>query len=461
MRIFNLRLLIIGAVILEALLFFSLPAVVQAGCCICDLAPVSSRGGSGINCVSGALQLFDCFALCGQTNTPGYPKYVADCRSEPACPQPPEESCCLRIKKIDNTIDQCVGNIFQEECLSDKGFSTTKAIYYKKSCDDVNACQAIGRKYDPDYFKDDEDGEKKESPLIFTPQVTIPGKVKIGGKDFFVNKGEGIVVDGSLIAKYVAVTFQWLLGAVGVVAVAFVAYGGLLWLTAFGNPEAINKARKTILDSLVGVILVAVSYVLLSQINERLVAFKPLKIEKVQRCELEASATTAVPDECQSISINIGSCDVRQVNSANITVEGSHVALYLQPVVADRFEQWMNAFANQTGVTIQVNSMFRTYEYQSCLFEKLGSKQANAPCTSTHEQGRAVDFNIYSLSKEEYNTLKSLGSIYGFLPQNPNQGQPESWHFTYVEDDAKRSVGEVCPDSACRNLNYPPKEGCF
>ncbi len=181
--------------------------------------------------------------------------------------------CCVNQKAI----GVCAVSTQGECVVKGGGINTTSSTWkwYDNNCEELGECT---------FYTD----VKEKPPLEFIPSVTIPGMIKLGGKTFSINKGEGIVVDGLLLAKYIAVVFQWLLGAVGVVAVAFVAYGGLLWLTAFGNPEAINKARKTIIDSLVGVVLVVASYVLLNQVNSKLVVFKPLQIEPVIGIPLES-----------------------------------------------------------------------------------------------------------------------------------------------------------------------------
>ncbi len=181
--------------------------------------------------------------------------------------------CCINQK----TIGECQ-TLSQGECIvkgGGVGSANPTWKWYDNSCSQLGECIFYAST------------NKERKPFEFVPSVTIPGEIKFGGKTFSVNKGQGIKVDGWLLAKYIALVFQWLLGAVGVVAVAFIAYGGLMWLTAFGNAEAINRAKKTIFDALVGVVLVLTSFVLLNQVNERLVIFKSLDIKPVPKIPLE------------------------------------------------------------------------------------------------------------------------------------------------------------------------------
>jgi len=443
----------------------------QVGCCECR-PPLYISQGESRDCRKGNVtDKMSCMILCGYTaeqmetelNGPsiGYPKYSAGC-DQNDCPiegYTVPETCCVREKKIDNTIDQCVSGTDRSDCITTVEFSTTKGHFYERSCDEVNSCQAIGRVYDPDY--DLTAAEKGERPdVVFKPQVSIPGSIKFGNQTFTVNQGQNIEVDGSLIAKYISLLFKWLIGAIGVVSVAVMAYGGMQWLAAMGSASQIDKAKTTIKDAVIGLLLGAASWSILFLINPRLISFEPLSIEEVKRCELEVADYGTPPANCQTLASDKGTCNVVDVSTADVTLAGPHIAPYLQAPVAVAFAHWMSDFHSQTGIAAQVNSMFRTPAYQACLYENLGASLANKPCTSTHEQGRAVDINTNTLTQEQYNLLKTYGNIYGFRPQNPNKGEPESWHFTYYEDDAIRSVTEVCPNTVCTGNITPPK-GCF
>lgn len=69
----------------------------------------------------------------------------------------------------------------------------------------------------------------------------------------------------AVIGQVIAVV----LGLVGVIFMAFLIYGGYVWMTAAGNEDKVKKATKTITNSLVGLIVVlasyAISYFIISQ----------------------------------------------------------------------------------------------------------------------------------------------------------------------------------------------------
>jgi len=52
----------------------------------------------------------------------------------------------------------------------------------------------------------------------------------------------------------------WVLGFVSLIAVIMVIIGGFQWLTAAGNEEKVEKAKKTISSAVVGLIIVILAW---------------------------------------------------------------------------------------------------------------------------------------------------------------------------------------------------------
>lgn len=53
---------------------------------------------------------------------------------------------------------------------------------------------------------------------------------------------------------------KWVLGILALVAVAFIIYGGIIWMTAQGDQQKILKAKKIIASALIGLIIVLMSW---------------------------------------------------------------------------------------------------------------------------------------------------------------------------------------------------------
>lgn len=53
---------------------------------------------------------------------------------------------------------------------------------------------------------------------------------------------------------------KWVLGILALTALVFIIYGGVIWLTSAGNPEKIQKAKRIILNAVIGMVIVLISW---------------------------------------------------------------------------------------------------------------------------------------------------------------------------------------------------------
>ena len=53
---------------------------------------------------------------------------------------------------------------------------------------------------------------------------------------------------------------NWILGFVAIIATLIVIYGGVLYLTAAGNEEAVEKGKKTISYGIIGIVICGLAY---------------------------------------------------------------------------------------------------------------------------------------------------------------------------------------------------------
>lgn len=93
------------------------------------------------------------------------------------------------------------------------------------------------------------------SVLVVAPAVVH------GATAFSIENIGGSVGLGTSDLREVAINvIKWLLGILGLVAVSFLIYGGFLWLTAAGNEERIEKAKRVIVNAVIGLVIVLVSW---------------------------------------------------------------------------------------------------------------------------------------------------------------------------------------------------------
>ena len=63
---------------------------------------------------------------------------------------------------------------------------------------------------------------------------------------------------------------NYFLGLLGLIAVAFLIYAGVLMVTAGGNDEQITKARKIIMYAVVGIVIILLSYTIITFVSSAL-----------------------------------------------------------------------------------------------------------------------------------------------------------------------------------------------
>lgn len=53
---------------------------------------------------------------------------------------------------------------------------------------------------------------------------------------------------------------NWVLSVIGVIFLGFFIYGGFLWLTAAGNKDQLGKAKSTLKDGIVGLLIIFLAF---------------------------------------------------------------------------------------------------------------------------------------------------------------------------------------------------------
>lgn len=57
---------------------------------------------------------------------------------------------------------------------------------------------------------------------------------------------------------------QYALIFIGAIALIFVIYGGILYVTSGGDPEKTTKARNTLLYAIIGIVVVVLAYAIVT-----------------------------------------------------------------------------------------------------------------------------------------------------------------------------------------------------
>ena len=88
----------------------------------------------------------------------------------------------------------------------------------------------------------------------------ILGELKGSAEQTFETGGD----PKSSLGKIFVTGLQVTIGLLGVVAVILIIYSGVLWMTAGGNDEQIKKAKKVIIQAIIGIIIITLTYAIIA-----------------------------------------------------------------------------------------------------------------------------------------------------------------------------------------------------
>lgn len=72
--------------------------------------------------------------------------------------------------------------------------------------------------------------------------------------------GEQVGLGDADLKQTVINILRWVLGFMTLIAVVFIIYGGFVWLTAGGNEENVEKAKKIISAAVIGLIVILLAW---------------------------------------------------------------------------------------------------------------------------------------------------------------------------------------------------------
>ncbi len=209
------------------------------------------------------------------------------------------------------------------------------------------------------------------SSVTFIPQVTIPGSITIGGANFTVRAGEGIVITASTAVHYFALFYRFFVAMLAVVAVVMVMWGGFKRIIAAGSPTKITDANDTIFSALSGLVIALISYSLLSLVNPALVDLQSLDaITPIDRIEFSLDTLESSEDvSTQSSPTAWAVSGDNIINSSGQRVDYS---------IAIDLEKAASALKNK-GISLVIASGLRSEAKQR---ELIALNCQNTPCAS-------------------------------------------------------------------------------
>ena len=115
-------------------------------------------------------------------------------------------------------------------------------------------------------------------PMVHA-QTTVPTNTPTGGSGGKVQDGLNKVGnafpsgtrEGFNIENAIITVIEWALYLAGMAAVLFIIYGGFLYITAAGNDGQAKEGRKTLVNALIGLVLVVLSYLIVQVVYRFLI----------------------------------------------------------------------------------------------------------------------------------------------------------------------------------------------
>ncbi len=87
-----------------------------------------------------------------------------------------------------------------------------------------------------------------------------PGGVGSTGDDFGLDYGSDLNLGDNELDDAVVQLINVLLGFLGLIAVVIILIGGFQWMTAAGNDEKVETARKTIFAGVIGIVIIGFAW---------------------------------------------------------------------------------------------------------------------------------------------------------------------------------------------------------
>ena len=87
-------------------------------------------------------------------------------------------------------------------------------------------------------------------------------RVNADGASGFLSSRLGVII-GSILSF------------IGVIFMVLIIYGGILWMTAMGNDQKVEKAKSLIIQSIIGLIIILSAYAITSFIGRQLTDTNP------------------------------------------------------------------------------------------------------------------------------------------------------------------------------------------
>ena len=133
--------------------------------------------------------------------------------------------------------------------------------------------------------------------FCFAPETMAQGEEYENSVDELILPGVGVKVG---LVQTVVNIVNIFLGLLGLIAVILIIYGGFVWMTAQGRSERVETARKIIVNAIIGVVIILLSYLIVKTVMSFVLNWADNVVNPDPIPECTAGATR--PNECKRCS---------------------------------------------------------------------------------------------------------------------------------------------------------------
>lgn len=78
--------------------------------------------------------------------------------------------------------------------------------------------------------------------------------------DFLTPAGGSTGTGTTVLTDIGSTIIEWILVIAGVLAIIYLIYSGILYITAAGNPDAAKKGQQGVINAIIGIVIIVLAY---------------------------------------------------------------------------------------------------------------------------------------------------------------------------------------------------------
>ncbi len=100
--------------------------------------------------------------------------------------------------------------------------------------------------------------------LVFAPLLTVHAQTSGLSRNFNCDTTLGLKCGETSVNGLIKTVINWMLGIAFAIAVIFLIIGGFMYITSAGNEESAEKGKGTVVNALIGIVIIILSYVIVN-----------------------------------------------------------------------------------------------------------------------------------------------------------------------------------------------------